>query len=370
MRVGSGWITVGLVILLGSVACGSSDVGDAPQEQLGPALVFEEPCDSCSIELTPIAILGSINDSASIRPDAMRGCMVDRLSSGAFVVSGVVGGGRLLVFPDSGGSSSRSIGRFGQGPGEFGESSRIIVGVGDTLHVLDDANGRVQVLLADGSFVRSFPLPDGFGPVLLLPDGDYVFHVTPTGADARLFQRFDPTGGRLTEWGMPSDHPFDVDQWVLGNGPGDDIWAASIWSYTLELWRGEERSGVLRRRPPWFDSEGPPSLSEIDEFYRTRASSPLVRAIWQDDDGAVRAVLQVPDPGWTPGMRVRMTPDWGRRTFDSVIEIIDEGSAVASYRTDELLGATCTGDMLYAVRETTEGDTRLVVFDERLVRSP
>lgn len=55
----------------------------------------------------------------------MRGCMIDSLSTGHFVVSGVVGGGQLLVYPPEGGSAIDTIGRLGQGPGEFGQSVRI-----------------------------------------------------------------------------------------------------------------------------------------------------------------------------------------------------------------------------------------------------
>jgi len=325
-------------------------------------------CPECRLVFHETAVLGSTSDPASIRPDAMRGCMIDSLSTGHFVVSGVVGGGQLLVYPPEGGSAIDTIGRLGQGPGEFGQSVRIISGPGDTLHVIDDANGRLSVVERDGTPVRSFPLPDGYGPVVLLPNGQYLFHTTATAGTDGLFHQIDPEGQHINSFGYPRDLPYDIDQRVIGPSVNDGFWTAGIWEYVVEARTQDSIRFSLARSPDWFDQNAPPPEAVVDEIYRSQPPVPLVRSVWEDPIGRLWVYSQVPDPGWTAGMPVRMSPAWGRNTFDTVVEVIDvhDLAVIVRRRFDELLGLSCQSHIAYAVRETPNGDTRLVVFRPEL----
>jgi len=82
----------------------------------------------------------------------------------------------ILKF-DGTGKYLKSIGRQGQGPGEFNMPYRIAV-TADRLFVYDVRNSRLSALTLDGTFVKSVPLITGEGrpeDMSSLPGGDIVF---------------------------------------------------------------------------------------------------------------------------------------------------------------------------------------------------
>lgn len=83
---------------------------------------------------------------------------------------------QIRVFLEDG-TFSHSIGRRGEGPGEFEGAWNVVVGPGDTLTVLDDGNMRYYVLLPDGTVVGTYPRSIvGYGspPQTRLDDGSYL----------------------------------------------------------------------------------------------------------------------------------------------------------------------------------------------------
>lgn len=80
------------------------------------------------------------------------------LSDGRIVVLDAQGQHLKVYAPD--GTYERTIGRGGSGPGEIGNASQssIMRLPGDTLQVNDFGNQRVSFYLADGTYVRSYPL--------------------------------------------------------------------------------------------------------------------------------------------------------------------------------------------------------------------
>lgn len=314
------------------------------------------------VRFQEVAVLGAVSDSASIRPDAIRSCMIARLSDGQFLVSGIYGGGQLVRYPSSGGGATESIGRLGRGPGELGPEVRLTVGRGDTIHAFDDSNGRVQLFTREGGFVRSLPAPGGNDPIALLSDGRYLAHPYPTTMDDPLFLLVDPEGEVLRRFGEPEGEP-DLDQRVIGAASGGGFWTASIWSYSLVRWdaRGEP-VGTLSRDLPWFPG-GTPPRNEVEEFYQTRLPPPLVRHLWEDDAGRLWVYIQYPDERWSPGV-TSSDVGWAQQTFDTVLEVVDLSShqVVARGRVDDLLGRVCGTGLLYQVVEDPSGDTRVRVL--------
>lgn len=115
------------------------------------------------------------------------------LSDGSLAVAD--GLRRVLVF-DANGGHIRTLGREGNGPGEFG-SVQAIQTLGDTLVVFDFANNRrVSYFAGDGRFVRSTsaraaPLPTYLA---VLSDGTLVgtrIHAEPTSVGGRAFSSSD-----------------------------------------------------------------------------------------------------------------------------------------------------------------------------------
>ena len=370
MEIRSPWLLLIVVVGCGSEIPPATRTFNAREVTLIP----DEPnCRDCEIEFRELAVLGADSDPASIRSDAMRGCMVGQLATGEYLVSGIVGGGQLLVYAEVGGGARRTIGRRGQGPGELSRNFRLVIGPLDTLHVFDDGNGRLQVLTPTGDFVRSFPTPSSGDPIALLTNGDHLFHTFPMTEDDALFTIVRPTGEERARFGKPFGPEFDLDQWIVGAAPAGEFWAASIWKYEMHRWTGS--GSIVRtvmREAPWFaDSFGTLTNAEVAAVYRTRPPPPFLRHIWEDSTGLLWAYTQVPDPMWEPGLAVRMTPEWGRRTFDTVVEAIDLelGRVVARGRSDELLGAVCGSRLMYLIVETEMGNNRVVVVDPIVIGS-
>ncbi|UCC72305.1 MAG: hypothetical protein JSV86_18355 [Gemmatimonadota bacterium] len=77
------------------------------------------------------------------------------LSDGRIVIADMVG--HHLRFYSPGGVYERTVGREGQGPGEFGNGRlALFLGPGDTLVVYDRANSRANVVTPDGTWLESF----------------------------------------------------------------------------------------------------------------------------------------------------------------------------------------------------------------------
>lgn len=95
-----------------------------------------------------------------------------------------------------------SLGRAGQGPGEFS----LIYGIAfraETLAVLDIGNGRLSNFVLGRGFLGTRPLPPGFAhqAFVLLP-GDTTLHMTD-GADGALVTLRAPDGRVLVRYGDP-----------------------------------------------------------------------------------------------------------------------------------------------------------------------
>jgi hypothetical protein len=77
------------------------------------------------------------------------------LSDGRIVVADMLGHHLRFFSPE--GVHERTVGREGQGPGEFGNGRLgLFLGPGDTLVVYDRANSRANVVAADGTWLESF----------------------------------------------------------------------------------------------------------------------------------------------------------------------------------------------------------------------
>src|SRR5665647_1567871 len=72
------------------------------------------------------------------------------------------GNQRIQVFgPD--GRYVRTIGRKGQGPGEFASPNSIDIDAAGRLYVLDDRQKRIQVFTKEGEVQKSIRTPAGLG---------------------------------------------------------------------------------------------------------------------------------------------------------------------------------------------------------------
>jgi hypothetical protein len=333
----------------------------------GKVRVLEEPphCPGCEITLEEEVILGGPSDPSSIRDDAEgRQCMVGHLSSGHFVVTGPVGGGRLFLY-DEQGQLAGTIGRPGSGPGEFRADMRVVIGPADTLYVMDDHHGRIQVFDPDGRFVRSFPAPSthrGFGRLV---NGDFLFGLAPGASTEALFQVTNEEGKPTVRSGVPVMSDPGLETWIVSPSGSGGFWAANSLRYELYRW---DSSGsvteVLVRAVDWF----PPF--PVDGRYPTREARaqgrypPLIGHLQEGEKGRLWVYAWVRARSWEPGVPARPQYEWARRTFDTILEVIDtgRGEVLARMRFDGRLAPVCGGPLLYTIREDDEGYPRIQIL--------
>lgn len=353
----------GLVVAT-QLACGDG----ARTEERRLTVAGDPDCRDCRIELAHIVTLGDSTDTASVQPNAAgRECMVGRLSTGEYVLSGVAGGGFLNIY-NSAGKPIRTIGRKGAGPGEFRFPLRVAVGSGDSLYVIDDGNSRIQLVSASGEYARVFPTRDRYRSFTLLPDDRLLLFRMPTSRNDRLFHEFDRVGREVISFGTPQqpDSALELENWLVASAPRGRFWTASHWTYELRRWSGHDTLDLtVIRKADWFPS---PSVFSAD-VYVTVPPPPMLLHAWEDGGGRLWTYTAVPDPNWQPGMGMRVTPDWQAKTFDTIVEVIDLGSGrlLASLRYPSRLAPLCSSPLMYTVVELPDGDLRVHVFEPRLI---
>ena len=302
--------------------------------------------------------------------------MLAQLSTGEFLLGGVVGGDDIFVY-DAGGQFVRAMSRQGQGPGELQGMARIWVGPGDTLFVADDGNTRLQVLTSGGEYVRSFQMPALFRRFARLGTGDFVFARSVTSPGDDTFVLVDAVGREVESFSPSLVAEPDLERGLASPRPGTEasFWTASIWHYAVHEWsaRGEsDRSLALERtlvrEADWF-----PAYPEFGaEVYETAPPPAGLHHIWEDDEGFLWVYALLPDADWRPGIPFNPRPAWQRDTFDHRVEVVDlsSGRVVAVGEHEDRLSPVCGSKLMYAVTETPAGDLRVKVVEPYLTRAP
>lgn len=115
---------------------------------------------------------------------------------------------RIEVFRSTSGHWLRSIGRSGDGPGEFRTPTNLAVSPDGSVCVVDTMNHRVQILAADGTWQRSIGRAgDGMGCFALPRDAAFGPDGTLFVVDAKLgrVQAFDDRGDVIAVFGDAGD---------------------------------------------------------------------------------------------------------------------------------------------------------------------
>jgi hypothetical protein len=180
----------------------------------------------------PDLVLGDGGDVQGLDHDFFQIAGVSQLRDGTLVVAN--SGSRELRFYGADGQLLRSVGRGGDGPGEFRGMQGLWIMAGDTVVVWDRTLSRLQHFSPEGDFVRSTPIVQtpfsaGFSglrpqPQAVLEDGLVaVFVHSPHTATQRGVQERPPV---LVALHRPGDGGWDSVQVVPGNGRilamGDD----------------------------------------------------------------------------------------------------------------------------------------------------
>lgn len=342
-------------------------------------------CGGCRLELERIARLGSAADPAS------RGLFasVSRDSQGRFFVYPADRAGEILVYGPRG-EFQQILGRTGSGPGEFSPRiTRVEVGAGDTIFVLDRAQRRVTTYTSDLVWVSTDNLP--FYPpedIWYVGHGTFFIHgwgppEAIGGVDERRSFHFYEVGtdsvraaGPVWYGEVPQHYVPEV---VTRPGAAGRFFTMRRRSLGLSLWdAGEEPARQLVREAPWFPADSA-LFQEFENPWTTRPI-PYVQGITTDESGQLVVVIDVADDSWVPtGLATEAEPLLATNAhfsniFDSLIEIVDPtaGGLVHRHRTDAALRVVRTRDseLLFYSLEVSDGVPVADVWRGRLINGP
>lgn len=330
-----GWAAAALVALPGSL----------PGQQVVP---ISTDIPECSVRLREVLSLGAFDDPGTISSPTR----ITRLESGEYAVVSWQNGPEVMVF-DSAGEYRQSLGRAGEGPGEFLDPGlgRLRTAPDGDLLVLDPSLGRITRLSAAGDALQTVDLGSlAFNFLPLSAPGPFV--VGAWGSGSATVQVVDAEGATLVELSaLPGEpwmrslfyFPMDVD-------PLGRVWWAHPTEYVVEARHREDSVTRIRLegQPRWF-LPGPPGPGyPLDDPYPSVIQTLRVR------DDLVWIGTMVADLEWAEyGEPSTFEPLDLTRLIDTVIEVIDPstGEMVARAVHDENLMWTGDGSLLYSVRE-------------------
>lgn len=180
----------------------------------------------------------------------------------------------------------RVMGRPGAGPGEFQAPEALGVG-GDTLWVEDRGNGRMQVLTASGTYVRSHPLPPTAGRTSI--DGRGRIAAATLGLSAGRLALLVDGGGHLRlgfgELAAPPAAGWDMEAMKRdvrrGNVPATlRNNAQPVLGRNGDAWLLMQADGEVRR----YDAQGKLAWSRRLRSPETRRIRDLFFATNRDDE--------------------------------------------------------------------------------------
>lgn len=292
------------------------------------------------IDLQQTCSLGEAGEPGGVGPFPV----TTRLTDGRLLVSYPINGGEILVFgPDC--RYMRTVGRSGQGPGEFRFIRQLVSGA-NRIHVFDSRNRRRTVLTTELDVLRSSPFQGDPLGVAILNDSimAYNSHI-PTRDKAGLpLHILDRDASVIRSFGdSASTFRFDMGfpGWRrLARADGDSFWAARSTEYRIERWNSEgELLEVLRREVDWF-----PAHSEQPLPHPERPPVPFIAALQQDAQGRLWVLIAVPDEQWYEAVieeatgRYNWTDDLNG-FYDTTIEVLSprDGRVLASRRVDRYM---------------------------------
>jgi hypothetical protein len=330
-------------------------------------------CGSCEVRLVPVGSFGRVDDQVLLVDTPVR---VERDSRGRFYAVAVGWTLEVIVYePD--GSIVRTVGRQGEGPGEFQHTvTDLLIGPGDSLFVAHDGM-RLSVFDSAGMAADTRLLDTGGAGSrahLLEASEDEVLlaYAPPRSADEHQLHplhAFDRAGAFLRSFGpvdlealqlarsLP-DRPIQAGFRGASMAPDGAIWVWSSLNYRIE--RVERDSAVdhvmgIVGPDGW---NGQLTMTSLDETGMISMERPGVSGFHQIDPNLGVAVLSVASPGWEdvelrrhPRYPAELyAPDVYQRLRDSVIDIIHipTGEVLARKRIAELAHLMSDGT-LYTV---------------------
>lgn len=358
---------VSLGLRSAAIVCGSIAVTATPVTAL------QVSCPTCRIELERVATLGQFGDSVLFAGLPQ----VQEDGSGGFLVVAVPTYPDRILRYDRAGRLLETIGRAGDGPGEFRLIIGVEVGQGDSIFVADYFR-RITVLTPSGQLVRTFRLPAAPRELSELSGGQLAvagMSYTPEhiGYPVQLLDR--TTGAAVAMGAVNPTVPLDrrsADDLRLTAAADGTFWSGHTTAYILERWSlTGERLQRIAPELEWFPPRGRGPRQALDHADQPTRPLPWLSGIAAEDD-ILWVAIATAARDWSEAL-ARSRDDATRNgTHDGVIHALDahSGGILAELRMAERpSGMTSTG-LLVTLREVPPGLIVIDLWRPRLIRGP
>lgn len=335
-RVRLATLVAALVLGTALAACPAiAQPQESAPEELGLKSVW---CPDCEVRIREVVALGDA-EGPGILEDYVVEARLD--SRGRYYVLESTSPRVQVYGPE--GRHLATIGREGQGPGEFRNVSDIVVGEADSLYAFDLLNGTLSVFDPKHAFVRSarMRIPPN---IHLESVGRGRFVIASWGRTPERIgfplHRFGPEGRVEASFGSETEmfRPDQASRVMVAAADSGRVWVGEAHRYSLQLWDAFKGRKLreLRREVDWFPAGSPLLHLTVDEPPPARLQS-----FAYDGQGRVWTRVSVADPQWREaveqaedGRHVDITDPV--RYEDSVIEILDSatGEPLSRFRLD------------------------------------
>lgn len=362
------WLLPAVIVML--LACGSPGVAQRPV-----TVPDRLACPECEISVRVVVEMGVREGPGSLAGMPRR---VREDGRGRYWI--LSPGEPPMVF-GSGGGYLATIGRRGEGPGEFLQPADAIPLPGDSMLVVDNALARATVIGPDLSASRSIRLPGEMivqGSVVSWPEEIVVngifrdtarvgwpLHVLSfAGGTARVARSFGANRGEL----RPG--PPDPLVRALSSASRGTVWSGEKLRYRLMEWGPTEGLvRMLERSPVWFSGQ-----SSGERLLGTPSTPPPPAVLYteMDDSGRLWVFVRVAAPTWQIGwprsvpaeaMEVSVGDIRIDRLFETRIEVIDPAAArvVARYELAPYVVGALRGGRAAFYTPAADGTPRISV---------
>lgn len=328
-------------------------------------------CDQCVIRLHMLARL-----SSTALMGKANGQAVARTMDNKWILAEPDAHGPLLAFDDRG-ELIDTIGRFGDGPGEYRRINLIRVTAGDSIRVFDVQTGRLSTYSPNGKFTRSMQVPRPWS-ASFLSTGHVLLNTVsldPRFAGFMLFE-FDPAGNLVKPW--PELHPMSIIRkpWTtlryLVTDRLGSTWVQHLgYAPIIEHRRSNGTlMSVLYRSAPWYE---PYAIDAPIPATSARPPRPIGFGLGNCGRHVVCALWKVADAHWRRGLGPEKRGEGGLPTFpvvseddvyDTVLDAIDirTGLVLASQRFDKVFDGITTEGILVRNSADVTGEPTVELF--------
>lgn len=347
------------------LATGASDTSAQPAVTVSSA----PSCVECRVAMSRMVTLGD-----SIGPGTLeeQGTVVAD-GRGRYYFTANRTDRPITVF-DASGRFLATIGRQGQGPGEFSARPLLTFAANDSLVAMDNSTRRLSVFAPSYTFARSVPIPLRASEITATPTGAIVVAtpIEPRQQAGEPIHLFDSRGRELMSFGSGDARPglggyFDR-QRLLGPGTGA-IWSSRMNAYSVQKWNpaGQLLLTITREADwfrPWSDPPAVPGQARRPpELYDLTERGDTLWVLIRVDDADWRPREPVPLP---ENPNVTYTPDTQLDLiFDTIVEVIDVRARqlIVSQRFSQRLIGFVAHGVVASYEEDEQGNPRYVIWE-------